>query len=62
MTRMGCVNPFPINEELLRPLVQGGLKFICSSGAGFDHVDIEYLTKNKVYYANNPISVGIRTA
>lgn len=31
-------------------------------GAGYDRIDVEFLTKNGVYWANSPTSVGQRTA
>ncbi len=31
-------------------------------GAGYDKVDVDYLTKNGAYWANSPNSVGQRTA
>lgn len=54
--------PAPINEGLIRPLVETGLKFITVGGAGYDRVDIEYLTSQGVIYANNPKTVMHRTA
>ena len=54
--------PAPLNEQLLQPLVQTGLKFITVGGAGYDRVDIDYLTSNGVIYANNPRTVMHRTA
>ncbi|KAI5450036.1 hypothetical protein NCC49_003798 [Naganishia albida] len=54
--------PAPINEGLVRPLVQTGLKLITVGGAGYDRVDIAYLTANGVLYANNPRTVTHRTA
>jgi lactate dehydrogenase-like 2-hydroxyacid dehydrogenase len=62
-----CVNwakpfPAPLNEGLLRPLVKTGLKFISVGGAGYDRVDIDYLTSQGVIYANNPRTVMHRTA
>ncbi|KAJ9112462.1 hypothetical protein QFC20_002250 [Naganishia adeliensis] len=54
--------PAPINEGLIRPLVETGLKLITVGGAGYDRVDIDYLTANGVLYANNPRTVMHRTA
>jgi lactate dehydrogenase-like 2-hydroxyacid dehydrogenase len=54
--------PAPINEGLVRPLVKSGLKLITVGGAGYDRVDIDYLTANGVLYANNPRTVMYRTA
>lgn len=38
----------PLDEELLDDLVAAGLRFITSGGAGFDGVDIDYLTSKGV--------------
>jgi lactate dehydrogenase-like 2-hydroxyacid dehydrogenase len=54
--------PAPINEGLIRPLVETGLKLITVGGAGYDRVDVDYLTANGVLYANNPRTVMHRTA
>ncbi|CDZ97707.1 glycerate-and formate-dehydrogenase [Phaffia rhodozyma] len=54
--------PLPMDEELLQPLAESGCKFITMGGAGYDHIDIKYLTAHKLQYANNPDSVGYRTA
>lgn len=54
--------PAPINEGLIRPLVETGLKLITVGGAGYDRVDVDYLTASGVLYANNPRTVMHRTA
>ena len=54
--------PAPLDERLLQPLVKAGLKFISVGGAGYDRVDIDYLTANGIIYANNPRTVMHRTA
>ncbi|CAE6495423.1 unnamed protein product [Rhizoctonia solani] len=38
------------------------LALVIGAGAGYDHVDLEHLTKVGVYYANAPISVSEPTA
>ncbi|CAE6469945.1 unnamed protein product [Rhizoctonia solani] len=38
------------------------LQLIIGAGAGYDHVDLDYLTKTGVCYANAPISVSEPTA
>ncbi|KAG8822963.1 palmitoyltransferase pfa5 [Serendipita sp. 399] len=50
-----------IDETVLQPLVPH-LKIVAGGGAGYDNVDIDYLTKNKAYYANTPIAVSETTA
>lgn len=52
----------PMDEDLLSGLIDAGLKFITGGGAGFDLVDIDYLSSRGVTYANNPTAVGVRTA
>ncbi|KAG8758756.1 palmitoyltransferase pfa5 [Ceratobasidium sp. 423] len=49
------------DEELLSPFGES-LGLVTGSGAGVDHVDVEYLTKIGAYYANVPISVSEPTA
>ncbi|CAE6501369.1 unnamed protein product, partial [Rhizoctonia solani] len=49
------------DEELFSSF-GGSLGLVSGSGAGFDHVDVEYLTKIGAYYANTPISVSEPTA
>ncbi|CAE6469938.1 unnamed protein product [Rhizoctonia solani] len=49
------------DRELFAPF-EGSLRLVTGSGAGFDHVDVEYLTKIGAYYANSPISVSEPTA
>ncbi|CAE6487058.1 unnamed protein product [Rhizoctonia solani] len=49
------------DAELFSPF-DGYLRLVTGSGAGFDHVDMEYLTKIGAYYANAPVSVSEPTA
>ncbi|KAF8502541.1 D-isomer specific 2-hydroxyacid dehydrogenase [Hysterangium stoloniferum] len=44
--------------ELLLP----GLHYVSRPGAGYDDVDIEFLTEHGVYFANGPITVSHPTA
>ncbi|CAE6502443.1 unnamed protein product [Rhizoctonia solani] len=48
------------DRELFAPF-DGSLRLVTGSGAGFDHVDVEYLTKIGAYYANSPTSVSETT-
>ncbi|KAF9034007.1 hypothetical protein BDZ89DRAFT_1012189 [Hymenopellis radicata] len=54
--------PWPLDEQLVGPLIESGCRLFSSGGAGYDFVDIQYLTRNKVYYANTAISASVRTA
>lgn len=55
------VNLGPIDKDLLEALVPG-LRLICSSGAGFDNVDVVYCTKHGIWVSNTPNSVSDSTA
>lgn len=67
---VGCITflkwhqawPWPLDEGLVSSLVSTGCRFFSSGGAGFDFVDVPYLTRNGAYYANTPTSASIRTA
>jgi lactate dehydrogenase-like 2-hydroxyacid dehydrogenase len=45
------------DKDLFTPFDRS-LMLVVGSGAGYDHVDVEYLTKVGAYYANTPISVS----
>ncbi|KAF8319769.1 hypothetical protein DL93DRAFT_119162 [Clavulina sp. PMI_390] len=55
------INPGALDQRLLGPFVPH-LRFVAGTGAGFDHVDSNYLSSNGVMYANNPIAVPDHTA
>lgn len=50
-----------VGSDLLSSLVPG-LRLVASQGAGYDNVDLEYCTKNKIWVANTPDSVTDSTA
>ncbi|KZT58291.1 hypothetical protein CALCODRAFT_255462 [Calocera cornea HHB12733] len=51
-----------VNAELLGSL-EGSLKYINGQGAGFDHVDMEFVTKKLgAFYVNSPQAVSHPTA
>ncbi|EJT98011.1 hypothetical protein DACRYDRAFT_84417 [Dacryopinax primogenitus] len=51
-----------VNEELIGCL-QGSLKYINGHGAGFDHVDMDWVTNELgAYYVNSPNAVSHPTA
>ncbi|KAJ3839260.1 D-isomer specific 2-hydroxyacid dehydrogenase [Lentinula raphanica] len=54
--------PWPMDQALVGPLVETGCKMISSGGAGYDFVDIKYMSANGVYYANTPEMPALRTA
>jgi lactate dehydrogenase-like 2-hydroxyacid dehydrogenase len=55
--------PFPFPEEVLRCLVEeGGVRCLTGMGAGYDGVNVGLLQELGCYWANNPSTVGIRTA
>ncbi|KAL7409184.1 D-isomer specific 2-hydroxyacid dehydrogenase [Mrakia frigida] len=55
--------PFPLDEGLADVLIKkGGCKLFVAGGAGYDKVDVDYLTGVGCLYANNPVTMGIRTA
>ncbi|KAJ3868843.1 D-isomer specific 2-hydroxyacid dehydrogenase [Lentinula novae-zelandiae] len=54
--------PWPMDEALIGPLVETGCKMFSSGGAGYDSVDIKYMTAKGVYYANTPKMPALRTA
>lgn len=45
------------DKELFLPLAKD-LKLVAGSGAGYDHVDVNYLTQIGAYYANSPVAVS----
>ncbi|KAH7340710.1 D-isomer specific 2-hydroxyacid dehydrogenase [Rhizoctonia solani] len=49
------------DRELFSPF-DGSLRLVAGPGAGFDHVDVEYLTKIGAYFANSPTAVSEPTA
>ncbi|KZO90447.1 hypothetical protein CALVIDRAFT_602967 [Calocera viscosa TUFC12733] len=52
----------PVNAELLGAF-DGSLKYINGQGAGFDHVDMEWVTKKLgAFYVNSPNAVSHPTA
>ncbi|KDQ07264.1 hypothetical protein BOTBODRAFT_180861 [Botryobasidium botryosum FD-172 SS1] len=50
-----------LDAEIFGPFIPT-LEFVSGVGAGFDHVDIDYLTANNVVYANTPYAVADPTA
>ncbi|KIM30897.1 hypothetical protein M408DRAFT_272215 [Serendipita vermifera MAFF 305830] len=50
------------DEAVFSRLNLDSLKLVTGIGAGFDHVDVEYLTKHGSYYANTPLAVADPTA
>ncbi|KAI5831016.1 hypothetical protein K523DRAFT_301437 [Schizophyllum commune Tattone D] len=54
--------PWPLDEGLVGPLVDTSCKLISSGGAGYDFLDVDYLTRHGVYYANTAVSAAVRTA
>ncbi|KAF8582199.1 hypothetical protein K439DRAFT_1391903 [Ramaria rubella] len=51
----------PLNQDVFRPLMPG-LRYVSQPGAGYDEVDIDYLTRNGAYFVNGPVSVSHPTA
>ncbi|KAF8320119.1 hypothetical protein DL93DRAFT_2053119, partial [Clavulina sp. PMI_390] len=49
-------------DERLLGAFMPHLRFVAGMGAGFDHVDLDYLTDNGVIYANTPFAVSDPTA
>ncbi|KAJ3995101.1 D-isomer specific 2-hydroxyacid dehydrogenase [Lentinula boryana] len=54
--------PWPMDEALVGPLVETGCKMFSAGGAGYDFVDVKYMTSKGVYYANTPKMPALRTA
>ena len=52
-------NLYPIDKNILGPL---SIECVCKVGAGYDSVDVEYLTSRGTWFANTPIAVRIPTA
>lgn len=50
-----------VSDDFLAPYLPG-LRLLCSSGAGFDNIDIAYCTKNRIWVSNTPNSVTDSTA
>jgi hypothetical protein len=45
------------DKEVFTPFADN-LKLVAGAGAGYDHVDIDYLTRIGAYYANSPVAVS----
>jgi glyoxylate reductase len=45
------------DKEFFEPFA-GNLKLVAGSGAGYDHVEIDYLSLIGAYFANSPIAVS----
>ncbi|KAF9507857.1 hypothetical protein BS47DRAFT_1351045 [Hydnum rufescens UP504] len=58
---VSAVNAAPFDAALLHDFLPS-LKLVAGLGAGFDHVDVPYLTSHKVLYANTPVAVSDPTA
>jgi phosphoglycerate dehydrogenase-like enzyme len=50
---------YPLNKDILGPLE---IECFCKVGAGYDSVDIEYLTSRGTWVANAPNAVKVPTA
>ncbi|KAG8861964.1 hypothetical protein FRB96_002407 [Tulasnella sp. 330] len=57
----GSIWSSPINEEVFGPLLPH-LSFVSGVGAGFDHMDVDYLERHQIYYSNTPKAVSYPTA
>jgi len=51
----------PLNRDVFEPFLPA-LRYVSKSGAGYDDVDVDYLTRHGAYFANNPRSVSDPTA
>ncbi|KAJ6488959.1 D-isomer specific 2-hydroxyacid dehydrogenase, partial [Mycena sanguinolenta] len=52
----------PINEDVLGSLVRNGCRLICGAGAGYNYVDVAWLTTQGVLYCNTPTAITASTA
>ncbi|KAF7340758.1 hypothetical protein MSAN_02104300 [Mycena sanguinolenta] len=52
----------PFNEDVLGSLTKNGCRLICGGGAGYDFVDIDWLTSQGVLYCNTPTAFTVSTA
>jgi len=50
---------YPIDKGILGPL---SIECLCKVGAGYDSVDVEYLTQRGIWFANTPNAVRVPTA
>ncbi|KAG8931794.1 palmitoyltransferase pfa5 [Tulasnella sp. 419] len=57
----GSLKFAPVNKEIIGCLLPS-LRFVSGIGAGFDHIDVEYLASHGVYYSNTPNAVAFSTA
>ncbi|KAG8960186.1 palmitoyltransferase pfa5 [Tulasnella sp. 408] len=57
----GSLKSKPIDEEVFAPLLPH-LSLVSGIGCGFDHMAVEYLERNKVFYSNTPKAVSFPTA
>ncbi|KAG8954617.1 hypothetical protein FRC04_011050 [Tulasnella sp. 424] len=57
----GSLKSKPIDEEVFAPLLPH-LSLVSGIGCGFDHMAVEYLERNKVFYSNTPKAVSHPTA
>ncbi|KAJ3793612.1 D-isomer specific 2-hydroxyacid dehydrogenase [Lentinula aff. detonsa] len=51
-----------MDEALVGPLVETGCKMFSAGGAGYDFVDVKYMSSKGVHYANTPKMPALRTA
>ncbi|KAK2608629.1 hypothetical protein QQS21_002858 [Conoideocrella luteorostrata] len=59
--RIGTTEFEPFDEELLRPLVPG-CKIIASASAGYNEFDVEWMTRNNIWFCNTLNAVAEATA
>jgi len=52
----------PFDEDMFSPLTRNGCRLICGGGAGYDNVDIKWLTRQGAYYCNTPTAISVSTA
>ncbi|KAG9048693.1 palmitoyltransferase pfa5 [Tulasnella sp. UAMH 9824] len=57
----GSLKSKPIDEEVFAPLLPH-LSLVSGIGCGFDHMAVEYLERNQVFYSNTPKAVSFPTA
>ncbi|KAG9001294.1 hypothetical protein FRB90_011651 [Tulasnella sp. 427] len=57
----GSLKSKPIDEEVFAPLLPH-LSLVSGIGCGFDHMAVEYLERNKIFYSNTPKAVSFPTA
>ncbi|KAG8905206.1 hypothetical protein FRB99_000475 [Tulasnella sp. 403] len=57
----GSLKSAPINDDVFNPFLPH-LSLVSGIGAGFDHMDVDLLERNRVYYSNTPKAVSHPTA